>query len=81
MGDVSAKPVPEPRPSRIEQAEPGIRRFLTGRPDRPIRRPSLFVISAAGIGMTIPTQHPIPAVVALVALMLLALTDHVVVEL
>lgn len=79
MGDVSVKPTPEPKPSPVERAEPSIRRWLTGRPDRPIRRTVLFVIAISGIGIAIPAA-PI-AVVALVPVLILAMTDHVVVEL
>ena len=49
---------------------------VAGAPSGRVRRPTLFVIAA--IGTIVGTQHLLGAVVALIAIVLLAVTDSVV---
>ena len=55
-----------------------VRSALTGDANGRIRRPALYVIAAISIGIAMSVESVIPSVVALVAVMLLALTDAVV---
>ncbi len=81
MGDVV---IPEPDPSRVgakvtELIASGHELYataVTGAPSGRVRRPTLFVI--AGIGMVLGTQFLGAAVVGLIAILMLALTDSVV---
>lgn len=83
MGDVPEKPEPERPAPRLDREALGanVRRVLTGMPDRPVRRSVLFLIAAGGIGIAMTVDSVVPSVIALIAVMLLALTDNVVVEL
>ena len=81
MGDVH---IPQPDPSAIgakveELIASGHELYattLTGSPSGRVRRPTLFVI--AGVGILLGTQFFPAAVVGLIAILLLALTDQVV---
>lgn len=81
MGDVN---LPKPEPGRVgakvhELVESGHELYataVTGHPSGRVRRPTLFVIAIASIaaGVFVPAA----LVVALIAILLLALTDSVV---
>lgn len=81
MGDVH---IPKPPPNKvgakvqdlIESGHELYAQAVTGTPSGRVRRPTLFVI--AGIGCAVGTVNPIGAVVGLIAILLLALTDQVV---
>lgn len=73
MGDVPYPPEPEPTKvdvlgTRVDEA---VRAALTGDPSGRIRRAVLFVLVALGIALNVPA-------LALVALLVLALSDQVV---
>ena len=81
MGDVH---IPPPDPSRVgakveELIASGHELYasvVTGSPHGRVRRPTLFVMAA--FGTIIGTEQTLGAIVALIAIMLLALTDSVV---
>ena len=81
MGDVH---IPQPEPNRVgvkvqELIDSGHEFYattVTGAPSGRVRRPTLFAIAA--IGTVIGTQLFIGAVVAVIAIVLLAVTDSVV---
>lgn len=80
------KPVPPTRrevaAARASDALGNVRRLisltLTGYPDRSARRGALYIIAAGGIGIAMSVNSVVPSVIALIAVMLLALTDAVV---
>lgn len=82
MGDVPFPP--EPEPTRVDEAKEAVRSAvyttnrtvrtaLTGDPQGRIRRTVLFVIAGVALGATL---SPI-AIVGMIAVLLLALTDAV----
>lgn len=81
MGDVH---IPKPDPSRVgakvEELIASGHEFyataVTGSSSGRVRRPTLFVI--AGLGIIGGTEHLFAAVVGLIAILLLALSDNVV---
>lgn len=78
-------PYPKPKPptrgeqagKRLADALALVRVTLTGRAGKPIRRPLLFVIAAGSVGIAMTVDSVVPSVVALISIMLLALTDEV----
>ena len=84
MPDVAHKPEPEPTPAAIaieklsaaaDAALANIRTAVTGDPEGRMRRPILFAVIAIAFGFS---GTGIVAVIGLVAIILLALTDTVV---
>lgn len=81
MGDVY---IPPPEPNKVgakvnDLIASGHELYataVTGTPAGRVRRPTLFVI--AGLGTLLGTQFLLAAVVGLIAILLLALTDAVV---
>ena len=81
MGDVH---IPKPEPSKIgakvdDLIQSGHELYATtvsGQPQGRVRRPTLFLIAA--IGTMVGTQFWVAAVIAIIAIVLLALSDQVV---
>jgi hypothetical protein len=81
MGDVH---IPKPAPNKVgakvqELIESGHELYATaatGQPQGRVRRPTLFIIALVGCGLG-PT-YGIAALIGLIAILLLALTDQVV---
>jgi hypothetical protein len=81
MGDVSIPPDPPNKVGAkvqdlIESGHELYASAVTGSPQGRVRRPTLFAIAA--IGTVVGTQFFVGAVVALIAIVLLAVTDSVV---
>lgn len=81
MGDVH---IPKPEPNRIgakvsDLVQSGHELYATtvsGQPQGRVRRPTLFLV--AMVGTAVGTQFWVAAVVAIIAITLLALSDQVV---
>lgn len=84
-------PYPKPKPPtktevRVQRARSAaesiaevVRGFLTGGSKSvSVRRSVLYLIAAGGIGIAMAADTVVPSVIALIAVMLLALTDAVV---
>lgn len=84
MGDVH---IPKPEPGKAEKVGAKVADLamsghelyattVTGQPQGRVRRPTLFIVAA--VGATVGTQFWIAAVIAIIAIVLLALSDQVV---